>query len=545
MMIVNNSQLSLFDIINKSNQNEVKDIKKFCNINWNDNLHSYTIEKYKEDVQKYGLKLTWDAICEFLINSSNSNDLFNINNLGELYEIGLAVQNKKEKKSNGQYYTPNDVCKVMGKWLYKLNGCSICDVACGTGNLILAYFEIIGRDEVINILKNKLLYLYDLDETALKICKTTILLKYGKEYINNIHDIHCDFLDNTIHLPKNCKVISNPPYASISELGITWEQSTIQKRTKELYSSFMEKIIKESTSAVIITPYSFIGGKKFYSLRELMNNYSGFVISFDNVPGNIFYGKKHGIFNTNTSNSVRAAITVVNNTGEKGFRISPLIRFKNEERNILLQNECLESFLPNNHQIVSMIQPSYVKCFKELFSLYQDWTTKSDSKLKNFISSNDTNYTIYVPNTCRYFTTGSARKLNRNGSIKLNIIDRKYFGYIYCLINSSFTYWWWRIFDGGITYPVSLLTSLPVFISLLTDEDFKFFDDLCEEMINLEENCITTKLNAGQLQENIKFPSYFRERINEKFIKILKSNVNSKLLNLIHSNKAIKEAKDD
>ena len=67
---------------------------------------------------------------------------------------------------------------------------------------------------------------------------------------------------------------------------------------------------------------------------------NGFIVSFDNVPGNIFCGRKHGIFNTNTANSVRASITVLKKDDAlKGFKVSPLIRFKNEEREKLLKHK--------------------------------------------------------------------------------------------------------------------------------------------------------------------------------------------------------------
>ena len=84
----------------------------------------------------------------------------------------------------------------------------------------------------------------------------------------------------------------------------------------------MEKIFTQSRSAVVITPFSFISGKKFYSLRkEMCDIGNGFIVSFDNVPGNIFCGRKQGIFNTNTANSVRAAITVFNKSNKlKGFK---------------------------------------------------------------------------------------------------------------------------------------------------------------------------------------------------------------------------------
>ena len=74
----------------------------------------------------------------------------------------------------------------------------------------------------------------------------------------------------------------------------------------------MEKIIASKNAAVIITPHSFLGGDSFKSLRKELNEEGGYIFAFDNVPGNIFNGKKFGIFNSNEANSTRAAITIIN-----------------------------------------------------------------------------------------------------------------------------------------------------------------------------------------------------------------------------------------
>ena len=88
----------------------------------------------------------------------------------------------------------------------------------------------------------------------------------------------------------------------------------------EHYFAFIKKIINQSKSSVIISPYSFLSGNKFYSLRKELNKHNGFFISFDNVPANIF-GKKYDIFNSNKSNSVRATISVIENKPKQnGFR---------------------------------------------------------------------------------------------------------------------------------------------------------------------------------------------------------------------------------
>ena len=499
---------------------------------------TYDLEKYKQDVLNYGLKQTWNAINYCVLYYGISNNFLSVDNFAQLYEIGLALQDKRSKKESGQYYTPNDVAIVMSEWLQKQKGEIVCDVGCGTGNLILSYLNLIGNKKAIDLIRSGRLYLYDIDDVALSICKTIILFKYGKELEPYIHTIRCDFLSNKITLPNNCKVIANPPYSTINSLSLDWNKTEVALDSKELYSMFMEKIIKQSESAVIITPYSFVGGSKFYSLRKIMNDYNGFVISFDNVPGNIFRGKKHGIFNTNTANSVRAAISVVENKYDcRGFKTTHLIRFKNEERTKFLKTAVLESLINDEYQIVTNENPMYCKCAKELRLVWNYWKTKSTQRLGNCVNQ-DGQYILSMPNTCRYYTSASYGKMNRAGQIVLNINDKDVFNYIYCLINSSFAYWYWRLFDGGITYTKKLLLSMPIFYDKLSDEDIEFFNNVATEMINETNKYTVTKNNVG-IQENVKYPRQFRDKINRKLLDILGLNIDEKIFDIIHSNMAM------
>ena len=141
-----------------------------------------------------------------------------------------------------------------------------------------------------------------------------------------------------------------------------------------------------------------------------------------------------------------------------------------------------------------------------------------------------------MPNTCRYFTTASNGLMNRNGQIVLNIDDKDVFNYVYCLINSSFTYWYWRLFDGGITYPRGLLLNMPVFYDKLTEEDKCFFRNVANEMIENASKYVVTKHNVG-VQENIKFPSEYRNKINERLLQALDlDDIKSSVFDIVHSN---------
>ena len=502
-------------------------------------LDKYNLDLYIKDVTNLGIELTWDYICQYVVdNKGDVLPFLNIDNFVELYEIGLAIQDKVLKKKNGQYYTPDDVARVMSEWLEKCEGTSVCDVACGTGKLILTYLDLIGKKKARKLISSGNLYLYDFDKVALKICRTSIAIKYGLDIAHCINDVFCDFLDEDIELPNDCKVISNPPYARIEKIHSYWKHTEILSDTKEFYSAFMEKIFSSAKSTVIITPFSFISGTKFYSLRKKMCEIgNGFIVSFDNVPGNVFCGRKHGVFNTNTANSVRAAITVLKHDDiKKGFRLTPLIRFKNEQRKELFFTDILESLLLEDFQIVDDNMRMFKKIESRLFPIYKDWINKSTYKLGDYISKCETPLFIDMPNTCRYFTTASAKKLSRTGSNKMYFNEEEAYDFIYCFINSSFTYWWWRIYDGGITYPICLLKNIPIPINLLTHDDKIFFKTMREKMTNEEDKFIVTKLNAGFAQENIKFPEEYRIKINERILKILGHNVENSIFDNVHSN---------
>lgn len=507
--------------------------------------NNYDLNNYIKDIDCYGLKKTWHNILTKTLSKKLISKEFIVDNFGELYEIGLEHENKINKKEMGKYYTPKDVAKIMSNWLLPLPGENVCDVGCGVGNLIISYLDCLGKDKAYNLIESGNLYLYDKDDIALEICKYSLAIKYGVELLKKINTKNCDFLSNKVKLPKNSKVISNPPYYKIIEYGNDWDITKVIIDSKELYSSFIEKIIKQSVSSVIITPYSFIGGGKFYSLRTLMNNYNGFVVSFDNVPGNIFNGRKHGVFNTNKGNSVRAAITVVENKKNvKGFRFSPLIRFKTEERNLMLNNDYLYNLINDRYQLVNAKRKSYYKCHKELLKVLDLWEEKSNKKMGSLIDSNE-GIKLYVPTTCRYFTVGSKKELIRDGKRIINVKAKENYNYVYCMLNSTFAYWYWRLYDGGINCPLTIINSIPVFYDLFSEKQKETLNKIAEEMQQKEKNYLVYKMNAGKKQENIKFPVEYRDRINKLFFEVLEINEKTNILNKIHSSSLFEESVDE
>ena len=84
----------------------------------------------------------------------------------------------------------------MSEWFDSIDGENICDVACGTGKLILTYLDLIGSEKARKLIQDRKLYLYDNDSVALNICKTAILIKYGRDLNDKINCFANDFLSS-------------------------------------------------------------------------------------------------------------------------------------------------------------------------------------------------------------------------------------------------------------------------------------------------------------------------------------------------------------
>ena len=121
-------------------------------------------------------------------------------------------------------------------------------------------------------------------------------------------------------------------------------------------------------------------------------------------------------------------------------------------------------------------------------------------------------YAINVPTTCRYYTVGAVTNLSRQGKYVLYAKSKEDFYLLYGLLNSSYCYYFYRLANGGITYPIGLLKKCPVPNILNLPADFK---EYCDILMNNESDFIVTKKNAGEIQENIKIPAEYRNKLNQ------------------------------
>lgn len=506
-----NVKKDTIDIVN--NHSQSIDIKRLS-------LEQVSLEIYYFLIDKYDLNKTWNLIIN-KIKSKKITDLkdtiFDFDSLGELYEIGLAYCNKIEKKEMGKYYTPRDVSSVMSELLLENNNITdLVDVGCGTGNLIIEVINQIREINLFNIIdfiKDGHLWLYDVDLIALKICKVKIDILLEDNVSNYINVVRGDFLSRRKKLPLNCSVITNPPYSIIKDLKSTWNKGPILKQSKDLYAGFIDKITDYCKNAVIVSPQSYLVSDKFTLLRnKIGNSFYGEIFAFDNVPGTLFNGKKHGIFNTNNANGVRAAITSLKRNGKKGFQLTHLIRFRSHQREEVINLEFLRSKLGSKNQDLS--QP--IKSFKEL-EPFVDSIINDDYVLFEDIiqvDEQDVNQDmkINVSSSARYYIVATQRELDRSGQYKIYVRDPGLFNLIYLLLNSSYVYMWWRFYDGGILFTLSNLLKVPIPSTLLNRN--LNLENITRTLIESEQKYLVYKKNAGKKQESVKFPSEYRREIN-------------------------------
>lgn len=511
-------------------------------------ITSLNFADFRSLIKKFGLEKTWINVLathissnpkfEYILNSPEfkgfkllKKDLIKNLTIGEvsvLYEFSVSFKNNKSRKSNGQFFTPDDVSKFMANFSHNFPNGKWMDPCSGIGNLS---WHLINTQKDSEKFLSQSIILSDKDSLALLIARTLLTIsfqKYTKNLFNTIKPnfIKFDFLsvaENKYNkkgldaIPKHDFVIVNPPY-----LAITADDRFETAKSADLYAYFLENIIKTSKGFISITPQSFTNANKFRSLRKLLlDSFDSLTIyNFDNVPGNIFKGIKFGSKNTNRSNSIRAAITLA--VPGKGKRqITSLIRWKSNERSQLFS--CAEKLL-SDVALSEDFFPKVEKDFKNLFDETRHFVT-----LKDICTEKVTKYPLFIPSSPRYFIVALKNKVKRSSQKTIYFVNANDRNYAYLLINSSFMYWWWRVRDGGMTLSMETIFSLPC-------PAFKIDNKIIDQLEESEKTNKVYKQNAGAKQENVK---HTRDLLN-KLNKLVTPRYYQKLIEL-HDNSDIEQ----
>lgn len=518
-------------------------------------IFKFDSKKLDSLLSKYGVKKTWLYLLathlstkkefQYILKSeefakakllpTNLLEGLSIGEVSILYEYSAAKSNSKSRKSNGQFFTPDDVADFMASYSDQFGSGVWLDPCSGIGNL--SWHLVAAQPDPEEFLLNKII-LSDKDELALLVARCLLTISFqSKQHLlfNKIKGnfIKFDFLsvsDNGEYdlfsssksldgIPKHDFVIVNPPYLA-TKIDGRFETS----KAGDLYSYFLENIIKSSKGFISITPQSFTNAQKFKSLRKLMlDNFSNLrIFTFDNVPANVFKGIKFGSTNSNQANSIRAAI-VIAIPGKGKPLITSLLRWRTSERKYLFKN--IERFLSD----ITLTQEFFPKVSKDYKKLY---TEISGAKtLQSIFSPKRTKYPLYIPSAPRYFIPALKKPAKRASQKVLYFPDEENRDYAYMAINSSLLYWWWRVRDGGMTLSLETLLSLPL-------PEFKINKKIIADLEKSEKTSKVYKQNAGAAQENVKHPKALIDRLNHavipEYAKLLSSlHENSELTRLI------------
>ena len=133
-------------------------------------LSNITYDVYHKMLNDLGIYKTWTSILDYLRTGDDIPYFLDAYRLSDLYENGLAFLSKDEKKALGKYFTPPDVSSLLASFFEKQKGEEICDVACGTGNLMLSYLKLLPHEKARDLLLKGKVHLYDLDESTKPKC---------------------------------------------------------------------------------------------------------------------------------------------------------------------------------------------------------------------------------------------------------------------------------------------------------------------------------------------------------------------------------------
>ncbi len=435
-----------------------------------------------------------------------------IGEVSVLYEYSHATQDADSRKSNGQFFTPDDVAQFMAGYAGRFPDGRWLDPCSGIGNL--TWHLVASQDDPEWFLANRMI-LSDRDELALLIARTLLASGFQSKNPTLFHDISANFVvfdflsvadsgkeglfsdsGRLEEIPAHDFVIVNPPYLATKGQDSRFETA----RCADLYAYFLENIIKSSRGFISVTPQSFTNAAKFQDLRSLLlGNFSNLtILNFDNIPGNIFRGIKFGSKNSNTANSIRAAITIAL-PGPGSPRISSLMRWRTSERKrMFAEAECFLSDVP----LTPAFFPKVSAVFEELFLRLGEATT-----LSTLAQPRPTPYALHIPSAPRYFIPALKTEVQRTSQRVVYFRSSEERDRAYIVINSSLMYWWWRVRDGGMTLSRETLLTLPV-------PEFEVDHSLVDELERSEKTNKVYKLNAGSAQENVKHPLELVMKLN-------------------------------
>lgn len=455
-------------------------------------------------------------------------DLMKINKRISYDEIQniLSSFNEKEtkRKSNGVYYTPNDVVRFIYSNAIKsfhnnlkptnlhvqdLNGIpykKICyedtvfDPTCGTGEFLIVALGIkfdmadLHQDEVTcRDINNMLSTIYgnDIDNDSTTISKIRLFIytlnRYGANKIAGISSVlnslftNIDFINlNKSYNEKYNIIIGNPPYVEDSKC-----ETKPNKKYGNVYANVLENVsrcLSKGGTMGFIIPLSYVSTPRMSSIRNTLNSILSeqFILSYCDRPDCLFssvhqklcilIGKSNG-----TNNSIIY-------TGNYQFW------YKEEREKLFLSVPSIKNNYLNDNFIPKLGTDLDASIYSKVIN--------NSSKLYDVL--NNDNESIFL-NMRAAFWIKAFRKEHHGGEYKLfKTKDSNQANFCMCLLNSSLFWWYWICVSDcwHITHKELKGFTIPTIV------DFSDFNRLA---LKLEKKLEKTKVYVGTKQTEYEY----------------------------------------
>jgi type I restriction enzyme M protein len=275
----------------------------------------------KQIVKNVDLKKMIDHFNEFpaLVNENfEFPDL-----LGAAYEYLLKHFADESGKKGGQFYTPNQVVRLLVQLIKPAAGMSVYDPTVGSGGMLIQSHQFIeeqGQDA-----ENLELFGQENDPTVVAICKMNIILhnisKYNIEYGDTLEE---PLNEKDGQIIQYDRVIANPPfsqnynkatmkYTSRFAHGFAPETG---KKADLMFVQHMLASCKKTGKVVVVMPHGvlFRGGKE-KEIRESILN-ADVLEGIISLPPQLFYGTGIPacimVFNKNKPDHLKKKVFIIN-----------------------------------------------------------------------------------------------------------------------------------------------------------------------------------------------------------------------------------------
>ncbi|MCK4661716.1 MAG: N-6 DNA methylase [Bacteroidales bacterium] len=243
--------------------------------------------------------------------------------LGAAYEYLLKHFADESGKKGGQFYTPNQVVRLLVQLLQPKEGMSIYDPTAGSGGMLIQSHQyIIEQGQNANDLE---LFGQELDPTVVAICKMNIILHNISKYTIEYGDTLAEPLnEKNGQLIQFDRVIANPPFSqnyNRAEMKYTFRfpygfAPETGKKADLMFVQHMLSSCKKNGKVVVVMPHGvlFRGGKE-KEIREGMLN-ADVIEGIIGLPPQLFYGTGIPacviILNKNKADELKDKVFIIN-----------------------------------------------------------------------------------------------------------------------------------------------------------------------------------------------------------------------------------------